>query len=176
MKLISSLAGGLAGAITVTIIHEVLRKTSPHAPRLDETGKQLTKNILQKAGRAPLSERQAYRSSLVGELLANAVYFSLAGSQMKHAFRNGGLLGLTAGLSAATLPSKLGLNGNGAHSNGAHKKSGSSKKWITIGLYLAGGLVSAAVARWLENRNKQSIVSPLNPPVESYKPVIDITV
>lgn len=49
-------------------------------------------------------------------------------------------------------------------------------KWITIGLYLAVGLVSAAAARWLGNRNNRSIVSPLNPPVESYKPVIDITV
>jgi hypothetical protein len=102
MKLISSLAGGLAGAITVTIIKKVLRNTSTDT--------------------------------------------------------------------------KLGLNGNGAHINEAHNKSGSSKKWITIGLYLAGGLVTAAVARWLENRNRQSIVSPLNPPVESYKPVIDITV
>jgi putative effector of murein hydrolase len=103
MKLISTLAGGLAGAITVSIIKKVLRNTSPNAKPL--------------------------------------------------------------------------LNGKGAHIiNGAHKNSGSSAKWSTIGLYLAGGLVSAAVARWLEIRNKQSIVSPLNPPVESYKPVIDITV
>jgi hypothetical protein len=50
------------------------------------------------------------------------------------------------------------------------------KKWMTIGLYVAGGLVCAAALRWLKNRKKQSIVSPLNPPVESYKPVIDITV
>lgn len=175
MKLLSSLAGGLAGAITVTIIHEVLRKTTPDAPRLDETGKRLTNKILQKAGRAPLSHKKLYASSLVGELLANTVYFSLAGSKMKHAFRTGSLLGLTAGLSAVSLPEKMGLNGNGAHSNGSHR-SNKSRKWMTIGLYLAGGLVSAAVARWLENRNKQSIVSPLNPPVESYKPVVDITV
>jgi hypothetical protein len=44
------------------------------------------------------------------------------------------------------------------------------------GLYLAGGLVSVLIIRWLMNRRKQSLVSPLNPPVESYKPVVDITV
>ena len=103
MKLLSSLAGGLAGAVTVSIIHAVLRNTK----------------------------------------------FSK--------------------------PHKIGLNGNGEHSNGAHKHDNKSSKWMTIGLYLAGALVTAAVARWLE-RDKQSIVSPLNPPVESYKPVIDITV
>jgi hypothetical protein len=175
MKLLSSLAGGLAGAVTVTIIHEVLRNTTRHSPRLDETGKKITNKILERSGRAPLSEKQAYRTSLAGELLANAIYFSLAGSQMKHAFRTGSILGLTAGLGAVSLPPKMGLNGNGAH-NGSHTHGNKSKKWMTIGLYLAGGLVSAAVARWLENRNKRSIVSPLNSPVESYKPVVDITV
>jgi hypothetical protein len=37
-------------------------------------------------------------------------------------------------------------------------------------------IVSAAVTRWLDKRKKQSTVSPYNPPVESYKPVVDITV
>jgi hypothetical protein len=103
MKLLSSIAGGLAGAVTVSIIHAVLRNSK----------------------------------------------FT------RHRFK---------------------LNGNGAHSNGSHKYEHKSSKWTTIGLYLAGGLVSAAVARWLEQEDKQSVVSPLNPPVESYKPVIDITV
>src|SRR5687768_655797 len=103
MKLLSSLAGGLAGVVTVSIIHAVLRNSK------------LTKH------------------------------------------------------------NKIGLNGNG-HSNGSHKHDNKFSKWTTIGLYLAGGLVCAAVARWLEHEDKQSIVSPLNPPVESYKPVVDITV
>lgn len=51
-----------------------------------------------------------------------------------------------------------------------------SKNLVRIGLYLAGGMLIAAITRRLKNRNKQSIVSPLNPPVESYKPVVDITV
>src|ERR1700754_3352190 len=141
MKLLSSLAGGLAGAVTVTSIHEVLRKTTNNAPRLDEAGKKLTSKILEKTGRAPLTEKQAYRTSLAGEIMANTIYFSLAGSQMKHAFRTGSLLGLTMGLSAASLPQKMGLNGNG-HANGSHAPKNKSTKWMTIGLYLAGGLVS----------------------------------
>lgn len=37
-------------------------------------------------------------------------------------------------------------------------------------------IIQAAVTRWLEHRKKQSLVSPYNPPQESYKPVVDITV
>ncbi len=37
-------------------------------------------------------------------------------------------------------------------------------------------IIQVAVTRWLERRKKQSAVSPYNPPVESYKPVVDITV
>lgn len=99
MKLLSSIAAGLAGAAAISIIHAVLRNT-----KFSKTHKPA-------------------------------------------------------------------LNGNGSH-----KHENKSSTWMTIGLYLAGGLVSAAVARWLEHEDKQSIVSPLNPPVESYKPVIDITV
>jgi hypothetical protein len=50
------------------------------------------------------------------------------------------------------------------------------KLLLILGSALAGGLVSVAIIRWLEHRKKQSIVSPYNPPVESYKPVVDITV
>ena len=71
-----------------------------------------------------------------------------------------------------SLAQKAGLNGK----VGQHEQASKSGKWMTIGLYLAGAVVSAALARWLENRDQQSTVSPFNPPIESYKPVIDITV
>lgn len=62
-----------------------------------------------------------------------------------------------------------------AHLNGSHKKTGSGTL-VNIGLGVAGLLVSAAISRWIENHYKQSLVSPYNPPAESYKPVMDITV
>lgn len=64
------------------------------------------------------------------------------------------------------------LNGHIKHDT--HKSR--SVKWTKVGLYLAGAALSAAIARWLEHQDEQHIVSPLNPPIESYKPIIDITV
>lgn len=49
-------------------------------------------------------------------------------------------------------------------------------QWMIAGVDLAAGLVSAAVMHCLENRKRKPVVSPFNPPVESYKPVVDITV
>jgi hypothetical protein len=40
---------------------------------------------------------------------------------------------------------------------------------------MAGAIIVVMVTRWAVNRNKH-LVSPNHPPVESYKPVVDITV
>jgi hypothetical protein len=79
------------------------------------------------------------------------------------------MLGLTAGAGAVALPAKLGLNG--VHSSGSMKR-----KWMTMALYLTGGLVAAAVTRRIEKRRNKHIVSPYNPPEQAYKPILDIIV
>jgi hypothetical protein len=167
MKLLASLAGGLAGAVTVTLLHEVIRKVDPSAPRMDLVGKAVTEKLMHKVGqKAP---RNLYATSLAGSIMANTLYYSLAGLGPKNALSIGSMLGLTAGAGAVTLPGKLGLNG--VHSNGSLKR-----KWMTMALYMAGGLVAAAVARQIEKRKNKRLVSPYNPPEQAYKPILDIIV
>jgi hypothetical protein len=168
MKLLASLAGGLAGAVTVTILHEIIRKIDPSAPRMDLVGKAVTEKLMHRAGQQSMGKKQLYASSLAGSIMANTLYYSLAGLGHKP-LSVGSMLGLTAGAGAVTLPGKLGLNG--MHGSGSMKR-----KWMTMALYFTGGLVAAAVTRQIERRQKRHLVSPYNPPEQAYKPILDIIV
>jgi hypothetical protein len=169
MKVLASLAGGLAGAITVTLLHEVIRKIDPSAPRLDLVGQKATEKLAQKTGYKPPTGNNLYATSLAGSILANTLSYSLAGLGGKRPLSVGTIMGATMGLSAVALPDKLGLNGH-------HVKDDQRKKWITMILYIAGGLVASAVARQVEKRKKKRIVSPYKAPDEAWKPVLDIMV
>lgn len=170
MKLLTSLAGGLVGAISVTILHELIRKVDPSAPRLDRLGEQAAARIIQKTGHKAPSENKLYTPALVGDIIGNTLFYSLAGTRIKKAVSTGGLLGLSAGLGAIKLPGALGLNP-------AHTNLTSKRRWLTVGLYLAGGLIAAGVTKWLDNKtSKKVVVARTKAPDEAYKPVLDITV
>jgi hypothetical protein len=170
MKLLTSLAGGLAGAIAVTILHELIRKNDPSAPRLDKLGEQATAHIMEKTGHAAPAKDKLYTTAMVGDIIGNTLFYSLAGTRMKKAMSTGGLLGLSAGIGALKLPGVLGLNPKFTNSTG-------KRRWVTVGLYLTGGLIAAGVAKWLDNKaSKKPVVARTKAPDEAYKPVLDITV
>jgi hypothetical protein len=147
MRLSSSLIGGLGGAITLTLLQELLKKIDPNAPRLDLLGKQATSKLLKKTKRQ-FSEQQIYNTSLAGDVLFNSLYYSLAGIKTKKAATTGGLLGTGMGLAAVMLPKLLELN---AGYTGANAK----RKYMTMGLYIAGGLVAAGIA-WLCDKKQDA--------------------
>lgn len=170
MKLLISLAGGLAGAISVTILHELIRKIDPSAPRLDRLGEQATARLMEKTGHQPPEGRSLHTSAMVGDIVGNTLYYSLAGTRMKKAMSTGGMLGLSAGIGALKLPGKLGLNEG-------HTSLTNKRRWMTVGLYVTGGLIAAGVIKWLEKKSsKKPVVSRTKAPDEAYKPVLDITV
>jgi hypothetical protein len=147
MRLTSSLIGGLGGAVTLTLLQELLRRQDPNAPRLDLLGKQATSRLLKKA-RKNLTDRQLYNASLAGDIIFNTLYYSLAGIKTKKAAAAGGLLGTSMGLAAIMLPKLLDLN---AGYTGANAK----RKYMTMGLYIAGGLVAAGLA-WLLDKKQNA--------------------
>ena len=166
MKLLISLAGGLAGAISVTILHELIRKIDHSAPRLDRPGEQATAKLIAQTGHKVPSGNSLFATSLAGDIISNTLYYSLAGTRIKKSMSAGILLGL----GALTLPKKMGLNTAAVNQTPI-------RKLITVSLYLTGGLVAAGVMRWLEKRgNKKTRVSTIKAPREAYKPVLDITV
>ena len=150
MKGIPSLAG-VAGASALTILHEIIRRNDPEAPRMDKMGMEATAKLLKKVHIQPPSEKSLYMFTLVGDIISNSLFYSrIAAGDKKQVWTNGALLGLTAGLGAVYLPNKLGLNEQ--HSNLTNKT-----KLMTVGLYVIGGLVAAATASLLQSKKKNKM-------------------
>ena len=151
MKGISSIAGGVAGASALTILHELLKKNDPDAPRMDKLGMEATAKLFRKVNLQPPAEHKLYLYTLAGDLITNSLYFSkITTGNKKQVWVNGAILGLTAGLSAVYLPNTLGLNEQ--HSNRSTKT-----KLLTIGLYVVGGLVAAATATMLQRKKSNKM-------------------
>ncbi len=149
MKGIYALEGGVAGAAAVTLIHEAVKRIVPNAPRLDLLGMNALRKGMKAVGADTPSERKLYTLSLTGDLLSNAIFYSFAGiGKKENALLKGAVLGLAAGVGAVLLPQPLGLQS---------KYSGRTveMKLMTIGLYVAGGLIAAGVMKLLDKKKKK---------------------
>jgi len=132
-----SLASGIAGALTLTAIHEVARRRFASAPRMDEVAMRGLRKILPGKFRDP---RRLHQLALAGDLLSNSIYYSvIAAPTRKATWMRAGVLGTAAGLCALFLPERLGL---GVPHN-SHRRS---SQFMTVGWYLAGALATAFVA------------------------------
>ena len=148
MKATTALVGGLAGAATLTLLHESIKKVVPEAPRLDRLGMQAISKGLNKAGAPAANGNALFAVALAGDLLTNAFYYSAAGiGDEKNIWLRSSLMGLTAGLSAVLLSEPLGLNSK-------YTSRSAATPILTVGLYVAGALVTTAVIRLL-NRKRQ---------------------
>lgn len=134
----ANLVGGLAGAISLTAVHETVRQFLPEAPRVDLIGIRALRQLMNKAD-VPLPGLSAQRQmALGGDLVSNATYYSLAGSS----YTRGILLGLAAGIGGVILPGKMGLGE-------APTSRSTTTQLLTIGYYTLGGIVAAAVTKAL---------------------------
>jgi len=149
MKKLSAIEGGATGALALTLIHETVRKLDPKAPRMDLLGMNAISKLLKSMGQDTPEKNKLFIWAMVGDLISNSLYYSLAGlGSKKNVLQRGILLGLGAGLGAVLLPKPLELNE--APTNRTTKT-----KALTIGLYLIGGIVAAAIIKQMENkRNK----------------------
>src|SRR4051812_22198734 len=120
MRPLRALAGGLAGACALTLLHEVTRRTVPDAPRMDVLGERAWGGGLGGAGvRAPRGAR-LHTMALAGDVVANSLYYSLAGvCGPASAPACGAILGLAAGVGAVALPGPMGLGEAPSNRTGA---------------------------------------------------------
>lgn len=150
MKATTVIAGGLAGATAVTLIHESLKAVVPQAPRMDRLGMQAISNGLRKAGKTVPKQNTLFTMALAGDLLSNAIYYSAAGiGSEKNLWLRGTLLGLSAGIGAVVLPEPLGLNKQ-------HSNRTLATKFMTVGLYVAGALVTTAVIKVMNRKKREN--------------------
>ena len=136
-----ALAAGFAGACALTILHEILRRSVPRAPRLDILGMRSIAKGMRMAGQKP--PEKLHETALAGDLLANTAYYSLVGAAgSEKAMLTGSLLGVGAGLGAVLLPKPMGL-GVGPSDRTVGTQA------MAVSLYLTGGMLAAAAYRKL---------------------------
>ena len=136
-RLTRSLTSGVAGALALTTIHETGRRLVTNAPRMDEVAMRGLRKVLPGKQRDPV---RLHKLALAGDLVSNAVYYSvIAAPTRKATWMRAGALGTAAGLCALLLPERIGL---GAPPNSDRR----ANQFMTVAWYLAGALAAAFVA------------------------------
>ncbi len=91
----------------------------------------------------PPAAEELHTLALAGDLVSNAFYYSLVGlGSPENAPRKGALLGIAAGIGGVLLPEPLGLGG-------APSARTPATKVMTVGWYVAGGVVAGVTYRYL---------------------------
>ena len=149
MSFLNKSIAGLAGAIAVNVLHEILRKTVKGAPHINEIGEEIVEKSLKDTDFPTDDKDKVYAAAMTGDLISNALYYASFAPGKSTGSLIGSTLtsGLLAGAGAVLLPEKLGLNDE--PTAGTDKK-----KLMTVGYYLLGAVVAAGVYRALEQKKQ----------------------
>lgn len=143
-----STIGGAAGAAVLTLVHETGRHLFDDAPRLDVLGERAIAAARAGLGVGTSDRSTLHHNALVGDLVANAMYYAMVGTgPSAQVWGRGVALGLAAGVGAITLPEPLGLEDR--------KRSDSPRtRALTLAYYVIGGLAAAATVNALQARQR----------------------
>ncbi len=139
-----ALAGGVTGALTATLLNESVRRIMPHAPRMDVIGERALGRTMEGVG-LPAPEGDRLKGmALAGDLASNSLYYSAVGlGSERRAIRNGAILGLIAGIGAATLPRPMGLGTQPGQRT-------PYTQFLTVAWYTIAGLAAGRAFRGIE--------------------------
>ena len=142
----AALLAGAAGAVSLNLMHECARVTVPNSPRVDVIGMRALAAITRWLGSEP---PEHLRTATFGaDLLANSAYYSAVGLKgTDDSMLLGGALGLAAGVGAVLLPGPMGLGD-------AEVNRTPQTQAMTVGMYLAAGIVAGAVYRLTAGRDR----------------------
>ena len=147
MALDTAILSGLAGAGTVTVLNESVRRVAPEiAPRMEILGMRALKAGFEAADAEVPPRRGLIKLAFGGEVASNTAYYSLVGlARPENAVAVGAALGLAAGLGAVLLPGRMGLG-----EEPSTRTPGTTA--MTVAWYFAGGLVAGLVAKSVGSR------------------------
>jgi hypothetical protein len=135
---------GVAGAVAVTTMHQVARRLTESAPRMDVLGVRALTRGAHIADIPVPGPETMQKAALAGDLVCNSAYYSLATT-----WKRGVVLGLAAGVGALVLPQRMGLGD-------PPKSDRLSNKVMTVAWYVVGGLAAAATATRLATSREQT--------------------
>lgn len=143
MEDIRYIAGGIAGAVALNILHESAKRLVPDAPRIDLVGEEALAKAVGMTGAEPPKGQKLFAATLGADLISNAMYFSAIGlGNKKDILLRGAGYGLAAGIGAITLTKPLGLDDTPITYT-------IKTKVMTVAWYLFGGLVTALAIKAL---------------------------
>ena len=146
MKTITNIAGGLAGAVALNILHESVRRIDHKSPRIDLVGEEALTKIIKSIGVEPPKGNKLYAATLAGDVVSNALYYSMIGVGKKNTLLlRGAAYGLAAGIGALALTKPMGLSD-------APITKTTETKVLTVAWYLFGGLVTAFAIKSLQKK------------------------
>ena len=147
MAIETALMSGLAGAATVTVLNESVRRAAPEvAPRMEILGMRALKAGFEAADADVPPRRDLIKLAFGGEVASNTAYYSLVGlARPENAVAVGAMLGLAAGVGAVLLPGPMGLG-----EEPSTRTPGTTA--MTVAWYFAGGLVAGLVAKAVGSR------------------------
>ena len=141
MSATQNLLAGLGGALALNVIHESLKHHDSGMPRIDLLGEEALQKTLNYFGTEIKDENNLYKATLAGDVVSNALYYSVIGAgSPKYIWARAAVVGLAAGIGAVTLPKPMGLNPQPV------TKTPKAKK-LTVAYYLAGALVTAGLLK-----------------------------
>ncbi len=146
MKILRSLLAGLTGAIALNIVHEIVRRIDRDAPQVQLIGEEAITKSMKKIGTQPPKGLKLYLVTLAGDVISNALYYSLIGvGNKKSSLFRGAAQGAIAGLGALGLTKPMGLDDTPVNKT-------NKTKAMTIGWYTLGGLVTTLVLKQLSKK------------------------
>ena len=143
MKLLHAFGAGLAGAVVLTVTHQILKKLVADAPRMDLMGEEALEKIADKTA-TKLPKKNLYNVAMVADIAGNGLYYALAAiGKPKNATLRASLMGLAAGIGGVLLPKHLRLTN-------AYSNRTLTTRLLTMAIYSLGGLVSGKIASALQ--------------------------
>jgi hypothetical protein len=145
-----ALGPGLVGSLTVTVVHEGLRRVLKDPPRMDVLGMRALAKGTRLLGRRPARGQRLHRQALVGDLVSNTLFYSLVSlGKPRRPYLRGLTLGLLAGASAVLLPPYLGLGKRPARAQ-------PRTALLTVAYYTLAGLSAARSTRRMTVRTAEA--------------------
>jgi hypothetical protein len=159
MKLSSAIEGGLAGATTISLLGQTLRKINGDSSHVNVfNGKNLKKRFKKAKSKKPLKATKQF-IGLAGDLLGSTAFLGLKPlNKRKNAVLRGALLGTAAGLGSVLLDGHRG-NKETFHGENGHsltpRTNDSLTRALEVGLYAVGGMIAGKLVQRVGKKRKR---------------------
>jgi hypothetical protein len=126
------------------VVHQLAKKINKNAPHVDKIGEEAVSKSIKKMGYDPPKGDRLFLTTLVGDVIADSIYYSLIGKGKKeNLLLRGVIFGGVAGLGALKLTKPMGLDDQPVNKT-------NKTKAMTIAWYIIGGLATVYALKLLE--------------------------